>query len=201
MSISKTKIDEDVWSKFRITIWQIALDTSYPTGGYGASLGFSAQALGVGSFIGVYIIGLNAAGSGIVQLAFDYTNNKLMAFRVATFTPAGTIAAPVFTGAALAAHGHVLFVNDGGAAADAEATRLNSSASDGLVSETADTSIPSVPDVSGDGGIVDITAGTPAGTNSAPAFTGGAQGQIALAQVSNAVNLAAVSARIMVVGR
>lgn len=91
MAISKTFIDEDVWGKFRIKLWKITLDTSYPTGGYGASLGFAPQPLGVGSFIGVYIIGLNAAGSGVVQLAFDYTNNKLMAFRGATFTPAGSI--------------------------------------------------------------------------------------------------------------
>lgn len=124
------------------------------------------------------------------------STGKVKAYYVAGFTPAGTnstsavtgtaaaqtfTGTPVtptftgsalaghthtFTGDALAAHGHVLFVNDGGASADAEATRLNLSASDGLVSETADTSIPSVADVSGDGGIVNITAGTPAGTNS-----------------------------------
>lgn len=185
----------DTWGIHRVVFATIQLDTSYPSGGYGASLGFSPGAFGLKSFRGVQILGYNAAGSGIIKVEFDYTNNKLMAFRVATFTPAGTVAAPVFTGTPLAAHSHKLRFQTP-AAANAVTAAANA-----LRTPAAAFSVNGVPDETGEGGVVDITGGTPAGTNSAPAFTGTAQGQVAFAQVTAAVNLNAVTVRVMAIGR
>jgi len=84
-----------------------------------------------------------------------------------------TAAAQTFTGSALAAHRHTLFVDDSGAL-DATATRLNATANSLFFDSTAaaDISVAGVADVNGAGGIVDVTAGTPAGTNSTSAVTG-----------------------------
>ena len=90
MAISKTFVDEDVWGKFRIKIWDITLDTSYPTGGYGASLGFSAQPLGVGLILGVSPIAWDADGP-LFLLGYDRVNLKLKAFRSAAGTVIGNV--------------------------------------------------------------------------------------------------------------
>jgi len=81
-------------------------------------------------------------------------------------TPAGTVAAPVFTGAALAAHSHVTHFQTG-AAANAVTAAANA-----LRTAAAAFDVAGVADSVGEGGVVNIAAGTPAGTNSAPAFTG-----------------------------
>jgi predicted ATP-dependent Lon-type protease len=81
MDIAKVKIDEDVWGKTLVKVYNITLDDSYPTGGYAGSLGFDPEAFGLKSILGLQVLGLNAAGSGIVAVEFDYTNVKLMAFR------------------------------------------------------------------------------------------------------------------------
>lgn len=170
MAITNTKIDEDVWGKLYVRIYNIRLDTSYPTNGYTAALGFSPGAYGLKSFVNILIGGLNAGGSGVVEVRWDYTNNKLMAFRVATFTPAGTIG------------GNVTVVGGG----IGEATGINPDSNAGVLSKAAATNRT-------------IPIATYLGA--APTFTGTAQGQGALAEVSNAVNLSAVTVRAILIGR
>jgi hypothetical protein len=94
MAVTLTKLYEDVWSKTRIVGVQIAFDTSYPTGGYGASLGLSAQRIGfakAGDIFGALMIGLNAAASGVAWVVWDYTNKKLMALRGGTGSITGNV--------------------------------------------------------------------------------------------------------------
>lgn len=177
MAVTLTRLDDDVWGKHRIAWVQIAFDTSYPTGGYGASLGLSLARIFdavVGArpklLLGAFVLGIDAAGSGVAQLAWDYTNNKLMAFRVATFTPAGTIG------------GNVTVVGGG----IGEATGINPDSNAGVLSKAAATNRT-------------IPIATYLGA--APTLTGTAQGQVALAQVSNAVNLSAVTCRMQFVSK
>lgn len=91
MSLTLTKIDEDIWGKTRIKWYNILLDSSYPTNGYKSSLGFRPAAFGLKIILGFAVIGFNAAGSGIVQVLFDYTNVALMAFRTAQGTVSGNV--------------------------------------------------------------------------------------------------------------
>lgn len=72
-----------------------------------------------------------------------------------SYTPAGTVAAPIFTGSALGTHTHAIAVATGtaGDAVTNNAGVLNSVGGQDLVTEAT-------------------SGGTPAGTNSAPAFTG-----------------------------
>jgi len=83
----------------------------------------------------------------------------------------GTAAGQTFSGVALTAHRHSLFIDDP-AVGDAQGTRVNADATNGLWQETAEVTVPGVADTTGDGGIVDITAGTPAGTNGTSTVTG-----------------------------
>lgn len=78
------------------------------------------------------------------------------------YTPAGTISAPIFTGGALAGHTHAIAVAAGtaGDAVTNNAGVLNSVGGEDLVTSSD-------------------SAGTPAGTNSVPIFTGSASGQTA----------------------
>jgi len=112
MSVTLTKIDEDVWGKIRVAYFNVLLDSSYPTGGYGASLGLSAARIfgARTTILGAVCIAVNAAGSGIVSLIWDYANNKLMAFRS--------------TGAS---HTHDLLLKNA-AVADGATTRVNAGA-------------------------------------------------------------------------
>lgn len=187
MAVTVTIIDEDVWGKTRVVTASILLDTSYPTGGYTSALGFNAHAFGLKAILDLQVTGINGGGSGIALVVFDYVNVKLLALRVATFTPVGTVAAPTFTGDALAAHRHVLHFQTSAAANTVTA------AANALRTAAAAFDVAGVANSSGEGGVVDVSGGTPTGTNSAPTFTGTAQGQVALAQVSNAVNLSAVT--------
>lgn len=117
-------------------------------------------------------------------------------------TPAGTVAAPVFTGAALAAHRHTVHFQTA-AAANAVTAAANQ-----LRTAAAAFDVVGVADSAGEGGVVDITAGTPAGTNSAPAFTGtaatpagtNAAGQPTRAALTIVTTTPAVADRIQRVG-
>lgn len=173
MAVTITEKDADVWGKYAVVFCKVALDNSYATGGYGSTKGLAAQTIGLGSIKGAFVIAINAAGSGIVNLVWDYTNRKLMAFRVATFTPAGTIAKPTFT----VTKGAILASSELGLSADA----ANATVNNDTIAAT----------------LTLLAANSPVG---APAFTGTAQGQVALAEVSNAVNLAAVTARLCFIG-
>lgn len=57
---------------------QIRLDSSYPSGGYGASLGMSANLFGLRNILGVQLLGFNGAASFIGNPYWDYANNKLL---------------------------------------------------------------------------------------------------------------------------
>lgn len=137
---------------------------TYPSGG----IPLTSASMGCpNNIVSAVIVGANSA-DGIIY-KYDKVNNKIRMYRSAGLTPAGTVAAPVFTGSALAAHGHVLYIGTG--ATDATGARVNA-ASNVLEMNNAGASIAGIAAASGNGGIVNITAGTPAGTNDAPAFTG-----------------------------
>jgi hypothetical protein len=175
MAITRTKIDEDVWGKTVVKWYNLLLDSSYPTGGYKSSLGFNAAAFGLKSILGLQVVGLNALGSGVVAIEFDYTNIALMAFRVATFTPAGSIA--VTDGAVTVVGGGI-----------GEAIGINPDTNAGVLSKAAATT-RTIPQATF--GIAATTA----------ILTGTAQGQVALAEVSNAVSLSGVTVRVRIEGR
>ena len=159
----------------------LALSSSYATGGDT----FTAANFGLSQIDHLRVY----SGGGYV-FETDLTNNKVKAYRSSGFTPSGTVAAPTFTGSALAAHGHVLYVDTG--ATDATGARVNA-ATNVLAMNNAAASIASIASAATPGGIVQITAGTPAGTNSAPAFTGAAVNAAALSEVGSTTNLSAVT--------
>jgi hypothetical protein len=163
MALTFTKIDEDVWGKTTVKVYNILLDSSYPTNGYKASLGFAARAFGLSKILGMQLIGLNAAASVVVHLAFDYTNTALMAFR-----------------ANLPAHSHPLTLKNA-AVADGATTRVN--AGTNLLGANT-------------GGDLTIAgAGANGGVQNSTAV------QVPLVEVSNAVDLSAVTARFLIFGR
>lgn len=175
----------------RATNGTITFDSSYPTGGES----LTAANVGLGS---ISFIEFNQGSSGYT-FQYDYANSKVLVYRSAGFTPAGTNSAPTFTGSALAAHRHTLFLNNA-EVADSANSRVNAG-TDLLGANTgSDISITGVADTSGHGGIVDVTAGTPAGTVSAPTFTGTAVSAAALVEVANATNLSTVTVAFRALG-
>lgn len=97
---------------------------------------------------------------------------------VSAGTPAGTVAAPVFTGSALAGHAHELpFTKVAGGTG---ALRMVAQSVFGSGTSRASESVSAAPTASATANAValsqSVSAGTPAGTNSAPAFTGSALG-------------------------
>lgn len=128
------------------------------------------------------------SGNGYVY-KYDAANHKIKMFQTATLTPAGTVAAPVFTGSALATHTHDLVYIGGITATEAVAI----DGGDTLGKNAATNRTIAGADSATKGGVVAITGGTPAGTNSAPAFTGAATAAAALAEVGTAVAPAAAT--------
>ena len=115
---------------------------------------------------------------------YDKENKKLRAWQSAGFTPAGTNSAPTFTGSALAVHGHTLHLNNADVL-DGTTTTVNAG-TDLLGANTgSDIAVTTVADTTGRGGIVSITAGTPAGTVAAPTFTGTAVAAGVMAELGN----------------
>lgn len=123
---------------------------------------------------------------------YDYTAKKVIVRLGAGFTPAGTVAAPVFTGDALATHNHDMKII-GGQAAAATDTIFAPAATDLLGKQEAGDADILAADYATKGGVVPITAGTPAGTNSAPAFTGTAVAAAVLAELAAAAFPAGVT--------
>ena len=183
-------------NKRRVT-GTLDFDSSYPTGG--EALTAANVALSVIDSIQVH------PKSGYT-FDYDYTNALVLAYRSAGFTPAGTVAAPVFTGAvpaftgsALAAHTHALHFNNADVV-DGTTTTVNVGTNLMGANTGTDIAVAGVVDTTGVGGIVQITGGTPAGTvgigtgtNSAPAFTGTAVAAAVLVEVANATNLATLT--------
>lgn len=96
---------------------------------------------------------------------------------------AGTISAPTFTGSALGTHTHDLLLKNA-AVADGATTRLNAGAN--LLGANTGSDI-TVTGSGANGGIVAASAGTPAGTISAPTFTGSASAYVATAPSDGSV--------------
>lgn len=177
--ITNTKVDEFVWNKLYIRIYDIILAV-YATNGYTAALGFSPSQYGLKIILGMSQIGEDAAADLIVRVSFDITNTKLLAYRGGTFTPAGTNSTSTVSGN---------FVVVGGGIG--EATGINPDTNAGVLSKAAATNRT-------------IPIATYAGatwTAAAQTFTGTAQGQQSFAEVSNAVDLSAVKVRCMIFGR
>jgi len=174
--------------RFRENIYDITLDSSYPTAGEA----IAALDVGLNTLYGLDIIGVSSvAGTAKTSeyvFVFDFKNSKLQAFGSAGFTPAGTA---TFTGSALAAHRHVLHFQTS-AAANAVTAAANQ-----LRTAAAAFDVAGVADSTGEGGVVDASAGTPAGT---VAFTGTAVAAAALAEATNATNLSTYVVRVKAVG-
>lgn len=163
---------------------------TYATSG----LAVDPHSFGMNSLLGVQIVGGNAA-SGKYQYAYDTVNKKLLVYRIGVV--AGTVAAPTFTGDALTAHRHTLHLNQADVV-DGAGTRVNAATNLLGANSGADVEVAGVADASGHGGIIDASGGTPTGTNSAPAFTGGAAGP--LTEVSNGVDLSLITVRLLGMG-
>jgi len=100
MALTFTKVPdaEDVWGKHRVTMFDIALDTSYPTNGYAitpANVGLR--------IIRMAFVGGNGGVGNAASLLFswDNVNNKLRAF----YPSGGGAAAPGAIGAPAIASG------------------------------------------------------------------------------------------------
>ncbi len=200
MALTFTFIDRNTAGKWHEVVYNVLLDSSYATGGYA----ISASQVQLGRILGATVLGMNAAGSGIVKVDWDYTNNKLMAFRVATFTPTITgdlnLATPAFSGTGLTAAGQVLTTTD------TQTMTLNQCAGMWLLAATTTTPpmlIVSNTAVSAAAAVLTVigAAATDAGAYKIVQSIGpAAQGQVALAQVSNAVSLSAVTVRMRFIG-
>jgi len=205
----------DSWMSYgnrRAVFGTLAMSASYATNGDTVTPG----GYGLGTLDALVFLGQPAG----YTLYFDKTNLKVKAYRGGGFTPAGTnatsalsqgiAAAQSITATAaitMAAHTHQLWFQ-GTAASNAVTAAANQ-----LRNATGSAfGVDGVVDTAGEGGVVNVVStGTAAvtGTNStssvsgtaaAQTFTGAAVAAAALVEVSNAVNLSAVSANVQAVG-
>lgn len=128
---------------------------------------------------------------------YDETNHSIRLFQVPGFTPAGTVAAPVFSGSALGAHTHDVKLIGGITATEPVAVQSG----DTLGKNAATDRTIAGADAATKGGVVGVTGGTPAGSNSAPAFTGAAVAAGALSEVPTTHAPAATVLRLMLRGK
>lgn len=173
-------------SGFKVANVRIAFGNgalTYPTGGIPLS-GLSSW--GFPHLIDSVVLADDANADGYVY-KWDRTNNKLLMYHSAGFTPAGTNSAPAFTGSALANHTHDILLKNA-AVADGATTRVNAGANLLGANTGADLTITGA---GANGGVVNASAGTPAGTVAAPTFTGTAVSAAALVEVANTVAPAA----------
>jgi hypothetical protein len=82
------------WGPIPVTFATVTLDASYPTGGYGTSLGLNAAAFSLRGITGIWTLGWNTAAAGYF-FQWNVTTSKLMAYAGAGFTPSGTISGNV----------------------------------------------------------------------------------------------------------
>lgn len=167
MALSKTLVpdSEDVFGKQRVVSYDITPDTSYPTGGYA----FTAANLGWSELKGMTVIGGNSASGGY-KAHYDTVNKKIMVFRQAGLTPAGTLSKPTFTVEASGAIGTNMEV---GLSADSAAATFEGGT--GITAQRT------------------LTTTSPVGT---PTFTGTAVSAGALAEVAGSVNLSSLTFRV-----
>lgn len=177
-------LDRDVTSK-RVNRGTLTLTSTYLTGGFAVTPG---------------LFGLHRLDSLVIDavggrsLIYNKATGKVIAYQSAGFTPAGTNDAPAFTGSALAAHRHVLHFQTS-VAANAVTAAANS-----LRTAAAAFDVAGVANSSGEGGVVDVTGGTPAGTVAAPTFTGTAVAAAGLLEVANGTSLSTTVAYFVAVG-
>jgi hypothetical protein len=167
---------ENISGKLREIAYDLLCDNSYPTGGYA----ILAAKFGWKQIQGGIWLGGNTAALGYVAF-WNVQTGKLEVLRSAGFTPAGTVATPTITVPDPA------IVVKGGAAGTAIGITADSNAGQLTKAAATDRTIP----------FSTLTQATITATSSTPAFTGTAVAAAALAQVSNGVNLATVSFRMM----
>lgn len=181
--------------------WLVSFGNKYQTSGTG-NLGTYATN---GIAVSATQVGLGVIESLVIDPAAGYvfewvaSTGKVKAYRSAGFTPAGTVAAPVFTGSALSNHAHDLKLITGGAGDGAVSIETTSGPILRIETIGADQTVAGA-DSATKGGVITASAGTPAGTNSAPAFTGTAVAAAAMVEVANAVDLAAITFRFRAIG-
>lgn len=78
---------EEYWGQMKVVFAQMLLDSSYPSGGYGASQGLSKQRFGMKDILGARVIGWNGSASMLGDFRWDYANNKLVALQTAPVPP------------------------------------------------------------------------------------------------------------------
>lgn len=118
----------------------------------------------------------NISVNGGAQVIFQFTDLSITGtvsqptLTMDSYTPAGTNSAATFTGSALGTHSHTLNLKNAAVADDAT-TRVN--AGSNLLGANTGSDI-TIAGGGANGGIAAVSAGTPAGTNSAATFTGSA---------------------------
>ncbi len=155
------------------------------TGGSGNTLTSRVSTPTTSGVYGVEVVGNPAtsiASSNIASNGGAWLLVQFMApvFTAGAYTPAGTNSVPTFTGSALTTHTHDLLLKNA-AVADSATTAVN--AGTNLLGANTGSDI-TVAGGGANGGIVLASGGTPAGTISAPIFTGAAgslTGTLALA--------------------
>ncbi len=141
------------WGPVPVTFATVTLDSSYPSGGYGTSLGMNAAAFSLRGLTGIWVLGVNTAAAGYVGV-WNTTTSKFAVYLGAGFTPSGTISAPTIsitggTGGTVAI----------GISSDANAAALSKTAA---TSRTGITGVQA-PTFTGNAvaaGIVEVTAAT-----------------------------------------
>lgn len=171
MAFSVTRLRDgfNVEGKWTSQIADVALGT-YATGG----VSVSPSAVGLKKIYGAQIVGYKDTTSGAYEVKWDYDSTKLMAFRSAGFTPAGTNSKPTFTVEASGAIGANMEV---GLSADSAAATFEGGT--GITAQRT------------------LTTTSPVGT---PTFTGTAVAAAALAEVANGVDLSSVVVRVKFFG-
>lgn len=159
------------------------------TGIAGNTLSSRVKAVASSNVYGVEVVGTpnTMSKSSIISAnggAWLFLQFLAPTFTAGAYTPAGTISAPIFTGSALGNHSHDLFLKNA-AVSDGATTAVN--AGTNLLGANTGSDITVAGGAATNGGIVNASAGTPAGTNSVPIFTGSAgslSGTLALGVVA-----------------
>lgn len=187
MGLSYNQLDEGILGGLtRFRLLEITFDNSYASGGEPVS----ADEIGLQSISAMMLGTVDQDSAGYV-VQYDKQVGKLRVFRSAGFTPAGTVAAPTFSGSSVqpsftVKNGTILANGTMGLDADAASAHVV-----GGTGITADRTLTTTSPVG---------AITPAGTNSAPAFSGAAVAAAALVEVTAAVDLSALTVTALVLG-
>lgn len=176
MAVTVTATKKGVFGDLKYFLGTVLLDDSYVTNGEpltAADFGFPTT--------NVFVTPVASAGYVPV---YDYTNSKLIVYRSAGFTPAGSNAAPTSTKPTFTveASGAIGTNMELGLSADAASATY-----EGGVGITAQRVLTTTSPV-----------GTP--TIGAPAFTGTAVAAAALIEVANAVDLSLITFRVFALG-